>query len=172
MDLAASGAKVEASEDPVRSRPVQEKQTGRKERERVILPKTERSWADMLDPARGRRNARDGGKESKQEPKDRPGKSPTSGEVVDWDGPDKEGAPARDWSGWGKFPGADYLGIKRKPRDNSSPPANLSEAEGEKGAGKEQGLPKAAPTPDARGSKVKPGIQDRPAPDQPRPPAE
>ena len=34
--------------------------------------------------------------------------------VVDWDGPNpkKEGEPPRDWSGWGKFPGAEYLGIQ------------------------------------------------------------
>ena len=151
------------SEDPVqRARQERDRWTGKK-RDRAILPGTDRSWADMLDPARGRRNVRDGGEEAKQEPRGQARKILESRGVVDWDGPEKEGAPARDWSGWGKFPGSDYLGIKRKTKNKSPQPSNLPEAEGEKAAAKEQGVPKVAPTPDARGSEMKPGVQDRPA---------
>ncbi|MDP1990005.1 MAG: efflux RND transporter periplasmic adaptor subunit [Syntrophales bacterium] len=171
MEITASGAKVEMSGDTVRSGHVREKQMDGKKSDRAVMPGTDRSWAEMLDPARGRRGVRDGDAKAKQETRDSLGKSATSPGVIDWDGPDKEGAPARDWSGWGKFPGADFLGLKRKIDNNPAQQSNPAEAGGEEVAGKEQGGSKVAPTPAARRSEKKPGIKDRPASDQPRPSA-
>jgi membrane fusion protein, copper/silver efflux system len=37
--------------------------------------------------------------------------------VVDWDGPDRPAdLEPRDWRGWGKFPGAEYLGLKNRAK--------------------------------------------------------
>jgi YHS domain-containing protein len=53
-------------------------------------------------------------------------KSHTTSGVIDWNGPESEqssGSP-RDWSGWGAFPGAEYLGQKQK-KDQKSPSHNF-----------------------------------------------
>jgi len=47
-----------------------------------------------------------------------------SGGVVDWDGPEKDPKPGetRNWPGWGKFPGSEYLGLNDpKPRVKNHP---------------------------------------------------
>jgi YHS domain-containing protein len=51
--------------------------------------------------------------------------------VVDWDGPDKdqESGSTKDWGSWGKFPGAEYLGLKEKKAKQESPHL---QADGEK----------------------------------------
>ena len=43
---------------------------------------------------------------------------------VDWDGPDPE--TPRDWSGWGKFPGAKYLGIQEEKQEEAEQEAGHS----------------------------------------------
>ncbi len=44
---------------------------------------------------------------------------------------EKKAVPARDWRGWGKFPGAEYLGLKDRARTNSgrkpAPPGAAAE---------------------------------------------
>lgn len=81
------------------------------------------NWADLLKPAGAGQALGDSGTESGT--KDSPGGYPTSPGVVDWDGPDKEGAPSRDWGVWGAFPGEKYLGLRQKPRTEPIPPEAL-----------------------------------------------
>jgi Cu(I)/Ag(I) efflux system membrane fusion protein len=133
---------------------VRKEQTDRKKEARAVMPgmDRDRSWADLLEPVRGGHGIEDGGTESRKEIKDTPGESASYPGIVDWDGPEKNGAPARDWSGWGAFPGAEYLGLKHKTKNKTLQPSDLSEAGGEKTAEVEQGGPEGAPTPDARGS--------------------
>jgi len=178
MAITASGAGGDVNNDPATSGNVPGKPNGKK-KDAAVSPGTERSWAEMVDPSSGKRSRRNGDSKSKQELKDSPGKSAASPGVVDWDGPDKEGAPPRDWSGWGKFPGADYLGIKRKTQESTSQQSNTPEAGAEKTAVKgidgsavvPAPAPAPAPAPNARSSEMKPGIQNQPASDQPRPSA-
>ncbi len=54
--------------------------------------------------------------------------------AIDWDGPEKEGAPPRDWSGWGAFPGAEYLGMKNKGLKESPRQEGKSQDEIDAGA--------------------------------------
>jgi membrane fusion protein, copper/silver efflux system len=58
--------------------------------------------------------------EIKKDGKDDASVSALSPGVIDWDGPktEKDSTAARDWSGWGKFPGAEYLGLKTKGKKN------------------------------------------------------
>lgn len=58
--------------------------------------------------------------EAKEKTKNDPGKPGFAPEVVDWGGPvrEKSNAPANDWKGWGKFPGAEYLGLKHQTKDS------------------------------------------------------
>ncbi len=58
-------------------------------------------------------------------PQSKAGKTPVpaqqpadSAGVIDWDGPGKNDSK-RDWSGWGKFPGAEYLGLKQHEKKMS-----------------------------------------------------
>jgi hypothetical protein len=92
---------------------VQEKQRDRRMKGHTVLPPTDRSWLDMIRSPGAGQNIGDAGAELRKPTKDVPGKSATSPGVVDWDGPDKEGEPPRDWSGWGRFPGAEYLGLPK-----------------------------------------------------------
>jgi len=179
MGISASGAEAEKNKDPAPGGHSREAQTDGKKRDTAVPPGKDRSWAEMIDPAMGKRAGKEETSKSKQEVKDKPGKPVTSSGVVDWDGPDKEGAPPRDWSGWGKFPGADYLGIKRKTQESTSQQSNTPEAGAEKTAVKgidgsavvPAPAPAPAPAPNARSSEMKPGIQNQPASDQPRPSA-
>jgi RND family efflux transporter MFP subunit len=83
-----------------------------KEEDRAGSSGTTRTWADLLDPIKASQAIEEAGKESSKAPKDTLGDSESR--VIDWNGPEKEGAPPRDWSGWGKFPGAEYLGLKHR----------------------------------------------------------
>jgi RND family efflux transporter MFP subunit len=64
-------------------------------------------------------------------PGDRTGASPGTAASA---GPEKEkkGVPAKDWRGWGKFPGAEYLGLKDRAKNTSGRTTDLSGAGGEK----------------------------------------
>jgi hypothetical protein len=66
----------------------------------------------MLAPGKGIHVIKRSGTFPGQDMKRTIGTPAGSGEVIDWDGPDPDGAQPRDWSGWGKFPGARYLGIQ------------------------------------------------------------
>jgi len=75
-----------------------------------------RSWLDMIQPVKGSHVMKKSGTFPGQEMKRTIGTPGGSPGVVDWDGPDPEGAAPRDWKGWGKFPGAQYLGMKDEPK--------------------------------------------------------
>jgi Cu(I)/Ag(I) efflux system membrane fusion protein len=75
----------------------------------------DKSWMVMLESAGNSPVIKDGVPAAPvHRMKDTIGTPATFPGVVDWDGPNpaKEGEPPRDWSGWGKFPGAEYLGLK------------------------------------------------------------
>jgi YHS domain-containing protein len=74
------------------------------------------SWLDMLDPVKGSHVMKKSGTFPGQKMNRTIGTPAGSPGVVDWDGPDAEGAAPRDWKGWGKFPGAQYLGMKDEPK--------------------------------------------------------
>ena len=98
---------------------------------RSNLPGQQRTWADLLDPVKRAQNAKEGGAKPIKDTKDpRLGRYSTTPEVVDWNGADKEGAPPPEWSpGWGGFPGAKYLGIKRetsKAKNADVPPSDAA----------------------------------------------
>jgi membrane fusion protein, copper/silver efflux system len=147
MDLAASGHEAEMSENAAGSMIVQQKQMSGKKEGRAVTPATDRGWLDMLKSPGGSQNIEDAGAESRKGTKDGPSKYPTSPGIVDWNGPDKEGAPARDWSGWGKFPGAEYLGLKEKPRNDSVQQPNMPEVGGKKPDDKERPASGQTPLP-------------------------
>jgi RND family efflux transporter MFP subunit len=116
------------------------------------------SWVDMLQPVKGSHVMKKSGTYPGQKMKRTIGTPGSSPDVVDWDG----AAPAREWRpGWGGFPGAKYLGIKRKTK--SSQPSDVSGAGGEKTAEIEVSGPEAAPNPEARGSDMKHSMHERPA---------
>lgn len=72
----------------------------------------EKSWLEMIQPVKGSHVIEKSGTFPGQEMKRTIGTPSSSPGVIDWDGPDPEGGSKRDWSGWGKFPGAKYLGMK------------------------------------------------------------
>jgi membrane fusion protein, copper/silver efflux system len=69
--------------------------------------------------------------ETKADRKENAAVSALSPGVIDWDGPEteKKNAAARDWSGWGKFPGAEYLGLKNKGNKSGTKPALYGSAD-------------------------------------------
>jgi RND family efflux transporter MFP subunit len=79
-----------------------------------------RSWLDFLEPVKGSHVMKKSGTYPGQKMKRTIGTPAGSPGVVDWDGPDPEGAAPRDWGGWGKFPGAQYLGQKQKTKKTST----------------------------------------------------
>ena len=120
-------------------------------------------------PDKGKSNGKDGTSEPKQAAKDKSGKSWAAPAVIDWDGPDKEGAPPRDWSGWGKFPGADYLGIKREPKQGTPQKSKPAGAGSEKTTVEKHDNHGSA-TPDGHCPEPEAGIKDKPAAHQPQSP--
>ena len=63
--------------------------------------------------------------EPEKERKDTLGKLSSPG-IIDWKGPEPD-KKARDWGGWGKFPGAEYLGLKHKNKSEKQDPEDGSE---------------------------------------------
>ena len=83
----------------------------------------------------------------------------------------QRGGAAQRLERMGKIPRSRLPRHQAQDQNSPSQQSTPSGAGGEKAAGKEEGGTEVAPTPDARGSEMKPGIQDRPASDQPQPPA-
>jgi YHS domain-containing protein len=79
----------------------------------------DKNWLEMLAPGKGSHLIEKSGTFPGQKMKRTIGKPFGSGEVIDWDGPDQEESSPRDWSGWGKFPGATYLGIPKEKKMES-----------------------------------------------------
>lgn len=134
MDIIASGT-TDMNGDSDHNMPVREKQANRRDKDRTGMPGMDRSWVDMLAPTRVRRDAKGGSVKPEQKKKGSAHKAETSPSVVDWSTSDSKGN-TRDWSGWGKFPGSEYLGIKKETKKDSSPQANPAANGGEKASGK------------------------------------
>jgi RND family efflux transporter MFP subunit len=82
-------------------------------------------WASLLEPADGKQgisHKHNRGVASTTNATKTPGKYPTSPGVVDWNGPEKKGAPPPTWGKWGAFPGSKYLGTKNKDGDKPAFP--------------------------------------------------
>jgi len=71
----------------------------------------DKSWLEMIAPGKGSHVIQKGGTFPGQKMERTIGRPKGSGEVIDWKSPGQEESSPRDWSGWGKFPGARYLGI-------------------------------------------------------------
>ena len=85
----------------------------------AVMPGPQRSWADLLAPIKAGPDKHDGA-DSGKGTGDSLGDS--ASRIIDWNGPEKEGTPPPEWSkGWGEFPGAKYLGIKRENKKDSLP---------------------------------------------------
>jgi len=152
--------KSEFEKQPTKVRPERNRTESNKEA-RAVMPGMERSWVDMLQPAKGSHVKKKSGTYPGQEMKRTIGTPRSSPGVVDWDG----AAPAREWPpGWGGFPGAEYLGLKHKNRGKTLQPSEKSKVE--------HAGPEAAPAPDSHDSMMTPETQLPPASDRQRPDAE
>jgi YHS domain-containing protein len=108
------------------------------------------SWLEMIEPAKGSHIVKKSGTFPGQKMKRTIGTPEGSSGVIDWDGPDKDGEK-RDWTGWGKFPGAEYLGLKergKKHEQGSAEPAAESESSSENA--EEHSAPDPASASDGR----------------------
>jgi YHS domain-containing protein len=92
----------------------------RKGEEQLAGPGLDRGLAAMPE-ARKARNSRSEGGSGKEDSKDAYGRAPTTPGIVDWGGPAKgtDTSAKRDWGSWGRFPGAEYLGLKEKTKDKT-----------------------------------------------------
>jgi Cu(I)/Ag(I) efflux system membrane fusion protein len=99
---------------------VQKNQRNRNKNDRTVGPEMDpeidHGRADLLEHAGGGQAIKNGGAKSSMGKKGALGKYPTSPEIIDWDGPDKNGAPPRDWRGWGTSPEPNTSGSSIKPR--------------------------------------------------------
>ena len=107
--------------------------------EHITMKMDRKSWLEMLEPAMGKHTVIDTGDSAEKEGNDSIDRPATFPGVVDWDGPNpkKEGEPPRDWSGWGKFPGADYLGIQDEKEEEPEQEDDVSEVESDPDPGDE-----------------------------------
>lgn len=87
----------------------------------------DKSWLQMLESTENIPFIDVDNSGPKKRMKDAIGRPATFPGVVDWDAPNpkKEGEPPRDWTGWGKFPGAEYLGLgkgtgKKFPKEDKT----------------------------------------------------
>ncbi len=109
--------KKEFEKEPERY--VRKEQPERKREDLAAVPEIKRTWADLLTRLKGGQGNEGGGPESKNGSNDSLGDS--ASKIIDWNGSDREEGPAPEWSrGWGGFPGAKYLGIKREEKTKSS----------------------------------------------------
>ena len=85
----------------------------------AATPGRDLGWVDIVHTGTGGQISEQGSDDPQTDAHDYPGKQTSSTAVIDWDGPstEKNGAPAKDWKGWGKFPGAEYLGLKHRKKD-------------------------------------------------------
>jgi len=94
------------------------------------MPGMEKSWLDLLKSPKAAAGKGMNTARQESEPSKTFTNSLTSRGVVDWSGPkarDKN-EPAKDWTGWGRFPGSRYLGMgddpsKRPSEDRTQEPA-------------------------------------------------
>lgn len=131
-------------------------QTDKRARDDAAVPWVDHLQKSKYEPFKRSQGMEHKGIEQGKEKKDSPGKSANPPGVIDWDG-DKE--PAKWNKGWGGFPGAKYLGLKRKTK--TKPEEDQEET---------AIVPPSIP--DARiSSEMKDEAQKQPAAGQPVPPA-
>jgi Cu(I)/Ag(I) efflux system membrane fusion protein len=73
-------------------------------------------WMEMDSPANGGHHKIHAAPGPAKEENNNHGKRPTTAGVIDWSGPGSGNDAPKDWSGWGKFPGAEYLGLKHRAK--------------------------------------------------------
>jgi RND family efflux transporter MFP subunit len=149
---------------------VPKEQTDRRKRDHAARPGGSRTWSDLLHPVKSGRGIEDRAK-SKEAAKDSVDKSSSSAGVIDWDGPEKKGAPPRDWSGWGEFPGAEYLGLKKTPKKQFEKQSGMEEAGIEETIEVEKDSPENDLMSDACGHDMEQETPEQPASMQPQPSA-
>ena len=120
--------------------------TGAGHEQHGAMKMEEKSWLEMIAPGRGSHVMQKGGTYPGQKMERTIGRPKGSGDVIDWDGPDKEGASPRDWHGWGKFPGAKYLGIPDEKKMESDH-GNMEEMEHTMDTEEESSSPEASSAP-------------------------
>ncbi|MGB5882881.1 MAG: hypothetical protein WBG28_02140, partial [Desulfobulbales bacterium] len=132
----------------------------------------EKSWLEMIAPGKGSHVMQKGGTFPGQKMERTIGRPMGSGDVIDWDGPEPEGAKKRDWSGWGKFPGAKYLGMpdekKMESEHGNMPDMDHTMDTDENPSSADAAAPILAPDHEV----MKEEMRKQHNPDQPVPPAD
>jgi len=138
---------------------VRKEQIDREKEAHLVTPGTERSWADLIEAVKGRHAMKKSGTFPGQEMKRIIGAPASSPGVVDWDGD----VPAREWPpGWGGFPGAKYLGLKKNSSQESRAGSQEKTAE-------ETDSVDVSGMPDACDHEMEHENQDQPASGEPQP---
>jgi len=134
----------------------------------------DKSWLEMIAPERGRHLMQKSGTFPGQKMGRTIGTPGGSGDVIDWDGPDPEGAKPKDWGAWGKFPGAKYLGIDDDKKKTAAQYGDMEGMEKEPENEEDPSASEAAATPTlAPDQKIMKQDMHKPhTPDQPAEPAE
>jgi len=132
----------------------------------------EKSWLEQLAPDRGSHRMQKAGTYPGQKMGRKIGTAEGSEGDVDWDGPDPE--TPRDWSGWGKFPGAKYLGIHDDEKKTAAQHGDMEGMEKDPENEEDPSASEAAATPTlAPDQKVmKQDMHKHHTTDQPVPPAD
>ena len=125
----------------------------------------DKSWLEMLAPDRVSHRMQKTGTFPGQKMGRKIGTAEGSEGDVDWDGPDSE--TPRDWSGWGKFPGAKYLGIHDDEKKSAAQHEDMDVPESDKST-EEEPDSEAVSAPQSNTGHS--GMQ-QPTSDQPTPPA-
>ena len=114
--------------------------------EHAAMQMDDKSWLEMIAPGKGSHVMQKGGTFPGQKMERTIGKPSASGDVIDWVAPDPEESSQRDWSGWGKFPGAKYLGITDEKKMESEH-GNMPEMEHTMDTEEESSSPEASSAP-------------------------
>jgi Cu(I)/Ag(I) efflux system membrane fusion protein len=125
-----------------------------------------KSWLEMLGFAKGSHVMEKSGTYPGQKMGRTIGTPGASPDVIDWDGPEPEGAPPRDWGAWGKFPGAKYLGMKDSASMRSDQSHTMHEMKDDSQSQDGEESPDDAPAPASGAhdhSRMKDKIQAMPA---------
>lgn len=126
----------------------------------VAMKADEESWIDMLEPSTNGHSIQFGDIDQGKETNESIGAPATFPGIVDWDGTNTEEKekPPQDWSGWGKFPGAEYLGLNDKYNVTNDEEQEVQEGNKTAVSGDVPGGPVASPSPES--PEVHPGLND------------
>jgi RND family efflux transporter MFP subunit len=117
------------------------------EMDHVAMTRTNQSWLEMIRPEKGSHVTEKSGTFPGQDMKRTIGTPSDSPGVIDWDGPDLEGAAPRDWKGWGKFPGSEYLGMNKREKKMPDQRHVMPEMKGDTPPQEVEESPAAVPAP-------------------------